>query len=687
MSRREGQYYIEDFHILNGGLNTSDSPFVVDRTMCVGGKNFDFRKRGAVQKRLGHLKLNSSANAQTKTLGLGQWDRTGGSRKVLRASGTKLQEFNTSSYAFTNLTEDTTTATSSFLPGTSTQPVVTAMFNDPNAGCLWAAGGGMSAIYGMYSGTKVTENGVPTPGGTITVANSPAGGTWGATGYYRYAVAFRKTSTQATSNAVLFTEVHITDTTKQVRVDLAALTGVDTAKYDKIYLYRSSYSSSTQGNTAFTAGDLVALIDSSVPGSGTTYYDDSGSANYVSTSISVPQADSTVADQSVLPTKTYTSLAVFKRRLVTAYNNTVRFSDINQDEYWPTYQTITLPTGGDITAVATLSFTSPVSADVDEYLCVFQQRAIWVITGDGVITSGIPNWSLKFISSAGAIGQSSIVAADGFLAWVNYRGFYLWNGNGKPRYISKRIEDKFALAGDIDKTKLGSAWGIYCEGRGEIQWVLSSKTYGEQQLSLKLDLDATIKAPNGGDMYEGVFSPDALGFSAYAGVSFLSASTSTDETYYYGDGSGYVYSGYSSPYDGGAFVDFQYITPYLWPAGPSSTMRVHKVVAYVHDKGTYDLTLNYWTNYRSTAAEGGTRSLSISPGTEGNTGAVWGSATWGAGTTWGSVGSRPRTVTFKLSDTNSEGDCIKLQFSQTSSTKPCIFYGFSIYYTLIGDRK
>jgi hypothetical protein len=687
MPRKEGQFLVEDYFLNTGGLNTADSPFVVANSEATGGKNYDYVSRGGMKKRNGHAKLNTSANAQVKSLGLGLWNKPGTARKVIRAAGRKLQDFDVNTYAFTNLTEDTTAAGSDFLGVSSTQPVVFTMFNTSSAGVLWAAGGGATSIYGAYSGTKVTKNGVETPGGSISLSTSAHLGTpnFSSTGYYRYAVAFRKASTQAIGNAALFKEVQVSTSTDKVTIDLSSVTGEDTTKHDKFVIYRSAVSASAQGDVAFTAGDLVGYANI-----GDSSFEDTGS--YTATSQNIPQANNVLLDNSELPSGTPKCLTLFKRRLVTAINSTVYFSDLNKPESWPTYQTITLPSGGDITALGVISMTSATSSQIEEMLVVFKQREVWVITGDGTLDdNGIPDWSLKYINSAGAPSQASVVSADGFLFWLNYRGFYMWNGNGKPAYISRKIQDKFQRGGDIDKSTLGQAWGMYVEGRGQVHWCLSSNSEGTQKYLLKLDLDLTARAGSdatGNISYEGVFTPDVLAFSSYAGLSAIISDSATDESVYYGDGSGYIYSGYTSAQDGGVSFDFDYITPYLNLGLPNVAKRMVKVIAWVIDNGEYDLRLQYWSDYRYRSADASALEVAVNQGTT-DTGALYGSAVYGT-STYNSFAPKTRPIVFNIpagAQNNGEGDSFRLRFLQASSSKTLTLFGFSVYYSELPLRK
>lgn len=671
MPRKEGQFLCEDFYTNAGGLNTADSPFVVSLEEAAGGKNFDYVKRGGVQKRAGHAKLNSVANGEVKSLGFGLWNKPGTAREVVRAAGRKLQNFDFSAYTFTNLTEDTTAAGSDLLGASSTQPVVSSMFVNASASTLWCAGGGATALYGVYSDSKATANGVAAlTTSSFTATATGAGGTGTlATGTYRYTLVFRKASTQALGNASTAVEASATFTNgTHDSIDLAwTVSNNDTTKYDKIYIYRSSVG----GEAAFTAGALVALVNSNV-----TTYSDTGTS--VSSSENVPRANSTVLDNSVLSSGSPTVLTVFKRRLVSAIGSTIYFSDINKPESWPTYQTITVPSGGDITALGVISMSTG-NTSIEEMLVIFKQREVWVVTGDGTLTSTIPDWTLKFINSAGAPNQSVVVSADGYLLWVNYRGVYAWNGAGKPAYISRKIQDKFARGGDIDKSKLKTAWGMYTEGRGEVQWVLSSNSDGEHKYVLKLDLSLSL----GSGKAEGVFTPDVLAFPAYAGLSALTATDSTEETIYYGDNAGFVYSGYSGAADGSTSVDFEYITPYLTMGQPNVAKRVTKVVAWVIDNGSYDLELTTWTNYRYKTSEGLVTSVEVNQGIT-DEGALYGAAVYGT-STYSSFRPRVKPVVFNIKE--SEGDAIRLKFSQSASNRTLTLYGFSVYYQDIATRK
>lgn len=685
MPRREGLLFVEDYFLNVGGLNTADSPFVVKPNQATDGRNFDYIKKGGVQRRAGHGKLNSSANAQLKSLGIALWNKPGTARKAVRAAGTKIQNFDLNAFTFTNMTEDTTAVNSSFLPGTSTHPVNSVMYNSPVAGVLWMNGGGMTRIYGTYNGTtKVTENGVPlVTASSFTATPVGAGGTLQA-GTYRWVLVYHKLSTGVIGNATTTVEASAT-TIANDSVNLAwTLTNNDTTKYDLIYIYRSSLN----GVAGFTAGALVATVASTA----TTYLDTGASLD---SSVIVPRVNNLLLDNSPLPSGTFETLALFNRRLVTASGSTVRFSDVNKPESWPTYQTIDVPSGGTITGLAVVSLTAESSSEIQEVLCIFKQTELWIIAGDGLIdfSTSLPNWTLKFVDNSGTAVQSLVVPANGFLFWVSYRGVFMWNGRGKPIYCSQPIEDKFQRQGDIDKSKLIIGYGTYSQARGEVQWTLSSKSIGEQGVVLKMDLKLTLEASGdtlGNKQLSGIFTMDVPTPLFYAGVNCIPASDSTEELQLAGDASGFMYTQYASSdgADAGVPVAFEYSVPYFDFGTPGTTKRVNKVVVWVLESGSYNLSMDFWSNYGYRSQDAATRVLPISDVPEGSI-ALWDVALWDV-SLWGNFFPKVKALSYNLgsvSNNAGEGDSFHFKLYNTGTNRQLIIYGFSVYYTEIGLRK
>ena len=662
-------------------MNTADSPFAVQDNQSTGGKNFEYTLTGGFRKIKGATKINSSADTALKTLGIGLHITSSGTKTVIRAADRKIQAVDLSTPSFTNLSEDTVAAGTNFLASNSTVPVAKTQFNTTSANVLWMVGGGMTSLYGAYSSTKATANGVAEPGGSISLSTSADASApdFSATGYYRYAIAFRKASTQAIGNAALFKEVHLTTVTDKVTIDLSSVTGIDTTKYDKIYIYRSAVSASAQGDVAFTTGDFVGSTNSS-----SSSYDDTG--GYTSTSQNVPQVGNTLLDNSPLPSGTPAGITTFKRHLVTAINSTLYISDTNKPESWPLHNYITIPSGGPITGLAVISFTTPTSTSIDEILAVFKDNELWVVTGTGALTSGIPDWSLKLIDTVGCPNQTLVVSANGYLSWIEYRGVWMWDGSAKPIYCSRPIGDLFKEDGAIDKTKLNRGWGAFFRNRDQIIWCISTNTQGEQLFQLKMDTRLTlpqIQTNLGGRIIDGVFMNDVLNRAYYAGDTQM---PSSEEILLSGDGSGYLYTQYTAFDDAGSAIAFNYATRFLDLGTPGMGKRYSKVIAWCSDDSAANLTLDFWTQYTASTDFRATQ-VQQTPGS--GSSAYWDIGYWDTSYWDGAIqGYNP--VVFNLSSqefTPNEGDCIRLQFRQEDANAPITIAGFSVVYAEASLRK
>lgn len=672
---QSGQKQFAPFFENVGGLNISDSTFAIKDSQATGGFNYEYVKTGGIQKSLCPSRMNSVADAQLKTLGLFLRNTKANVKSIIRAAGTKIQLTDLVG-SFTNLTEDTEDAGTDFLASGSSQPVVGAMATSPASDVLWMAGGGMGGIYGASSDTTVTALGTPAPTGEISTMESGGGGSWTTTGTYFYAVAFRKRSTQVISNAALDVSFTVSNVGNSIVVDFSELTNLDTTKYDKIYLYRSAVS----GVTAFTAGDLVAQIDSDEPS-----YTDTGST--LSSSTPVPRAGNTVLDNSELPEGTYDTLTLFKRRLVTASDSTVYLSDLNKFESFPTGNAITVPSGGKITALAVISFTTPTTTGTDEFLAIFKETELWIITGSDVTT-----WELKFIDSTGCLGQPLVVSANGYLYFIDNRGVYLWDGAGKPVYISRPIEGLFGTDGRLDRSKLNMGFGVFFKRQNEAVWCLTNDDTGEQRYLLKLDLRLTLPQVSntlGQRILDGVFLQGKIENAAYAGASFVFPTSSNQEDVFIsGDGEGYIYRQFYATTGVGAMdYDFTYDTKYLDMGRPRVVKQFEKVTVYVDDVGNWDLVLDYWTDFRTGLDDKNSVPVTINANNDGTI-ALWDVAKWDEAK-WDGFTARPKKLVFNLNAqpyNNSQGEVIKLRFRNQNSDEPVTIQGFIVHYSEIGLR-
>lgn len=685
-SSPNGQLLETQFFDSTGGLNISDSPFRVKDTQATDGNNFEYTQTGGIQKRRGAAVVNTTADTQLTTRGLDIFVTTLGVKTPIRAAGTKIQNLDIDTPLFTNLSQDTTAATTDVFSSSNVTPAVFAPFNTAAVSLLNFAGG-TDGVYAVYSDAKYTKNGAAAPTGTFTATTTAGGGVWQTTGTYAYGVTYLKRATGAESNAYpgsatlsvgVTVDVYATvaAVTNSVVLTFSGLTSVDTQTYSQMQIYRSAVS--TTGPLAvsgFTVGDLIATLTLPV-----TSYTDTGTS--ILDTQNVPRPNNVLLDNSTLPSGTFNVLCTWKRRLVTATGTTLRFSELNQPESWPTVNTIDVPSGGPITGLAVISFNTDFGND--EYLAVFKERELWLVKGNDYT-----DVTLSFIDTVGCANQSLIVLANGFLAWIDYRGIYLWDGSGKPIYTSRPIEPYFAIDGDLDKSQLIYGYGQYFRNRNMIYWYVSSKVHGTQKFVFKMDLRLTLPGVTNtlnSRIMDGVFVTDTSAQQIYAAKAYLPTSSS-DEIMLIGDNAGFIYKAYQQFSDAGTAIDFQYTTPFYMLSTPNKSKRFVKVIAWVDSVGNWDLKLDYWAGFRAALSQKSTLQAPITTAAT-NATALWDVAFWDAAS-WDDYTQSLTGVVFNLNNDqgNNEGDCIRLNFRNNGVDQPVTIYGYSIFSTEGGLNK
>lgn len=646
----------------SGGLNITDSPLAMKDNQAQGNSyNYEYSRTGAISKVLAPSLLNASPDTELKTLGLGVFhDAESDLRTLIRTAGTKIQTFDTSTGTIVNQEDDTATPGSDFLTSGSTQPVVFSPFNTLTGGTvLWMAGGGMSAIQG-YTGSNVTENGTPEPTGSIGLTVLPtSGGTFAATGTYYYGVQFRKLGTQVLSNVALDVSATLSNTTDRVSIDLTTISNNDTTRFDEIWIWRSAVS----GLTGFTTGSIIAKVASN-----TTSYIDSGTA--IASAQNVPRNGNTLLDNSPLESGTYKYVTAFKRRLVTAKDSTLYISDLDKPESWPLTNVITLPSGGPITALGTIGVPSEYTTGADQYLCIWKDQELWVLSGDS-----ISDWELLFVDKTGCAGQSLVVPFNGFVTWITYNGIYIWDGRGKPSRVSKPIQVLFEADGDLDKTNLAQGYARQYEKGNEVIWRVSHRTKGKNKFSIKMDTRLTsINAAQNlqNSEMEGVFIFDTDDNAYYALASYTSG---TDEQLIAGDDAGNVYRLYNSATSA---VSFDYETKPLDMDHPEIMKSFKRVLVWVEKLTPNDLTLLYSVDYR-TRPEYQSKVVATMAPTLGTQPSLWDIALWDIAL-WDDYIPDISPIEFNLHsyENNNQGVALKLQFEQLEASAPVRIHAFAV---------
>lgn len=678
--RPQGELIQADAFDHLSGLNITDSPFRLTDEQASAGYNYDYVVTGGFKKRFGHTQLNTTMDTQLSTMGMFVHITSFNTKTVLRAAGINLQTVNATLGTTTAVMTDTTTSTSSVF--SSTQPVVFSQFNTTTINAAWLAGGGQSSgNLGGYTGTQYTLNGAAAPSvGTLSFTAASTDGTL-PTGTYFYAIAFKKLATGAISNAALDLSVSV-GSTQHVTVTFSGVTNPDSAKYTQVVIYRSAIAPT--GVSGFTVGNIVATVNWSAG-----FYIDTG-ANQALADL-VPRAGSTSLDNSVLPSGTYNVITTWKRHLVTASGSTLYFSDVNKPESWPTTNYITLPSGGSITALAVINFSTPTSTSIDEMLCIFKERELWIVTGNFFTTLTDTQGSviqqadvaLKFMDSVGCVAQPLLVLANGFIYWIDYRGIYIWDGAYKPVYISRPLEFDFTQDGDMDLTNLNLGIGSFIRKQNQVVWVVSSLTLGINKMMIKLDLRLTL--PNmsnalAGRVLDGVFMKDSLTYNIYGMYSQI---ISASEVLYGSGNDGRIwkmYDNYNS--DNGQAISFSYRTRPEDYGQIGTAKRFHKLLVWCRQSTTKNLTINYWTGYQITSDQKKTLPQQmVSPFV---TTSAWDISTWD-NAFWDTNYATYSPVVFNLNAV--EGDALTLEFQQMDANAPLTIAGYSVIYSVAGLRK
>lgn len=685
---KNGQFLQKDFATNTGGTNLVDSVFTISEQQAAGGFNFDYVLTGGIRKRLGPALINSVANTQLETLGFGLLAPTSGSSKsIFRAAGTKFQYVNPDTPSFTNLISDATGASTNPFTAGSTQDVVCSQFSNGTTDILWATGGGASLPVGAYNTTNYTTNGLSAPTGTMAAnPNATGNGVWstGNFGLFYYTLVLRKKSTQALSNGGYLTIVAgqptdpsaTTSSSLTDEVDLSwTLTNLDTTEVDQIWIYRSAVA----GVSGFTTGNLIAQL----PSTATTFIDLGNLGNPdILLATTIPRAGNIIIDNSPLPAGPYTAMVNWQHRLVVASGNTVQISDVNKSESWPLTNPIVIPSAGPITALANISFTSPNANSLQDLLVIFKERELWCLSG-----SDYTNWSLVKIDNTGCPQQSLIVTAQGFLAWIDFRGVHLWNGAGKPIYCSRLLEPLFGPNGDLDKSKLNLGAGAFFRRENQIIWYLSHKTYGTQKFAIKLDLRLTMLLINSsldGTTIDAIMNLDTYAFPVYAALSYIPLG-SANEQMILGDNAGFCYFASNGYSDGGADYPFTYMTAPLHMGDPNTLKQFHKVIVWVQDIGNWNLELDYWADYRTGANYQTAQVLPVTTENQ-SAAALWDIAIYDYAY-WDQYSPNIVPIVYNLqagTHNSTYGSALQLQFRNTTANQPITIHGFSVIYSTEG---
>lgn len=137
--------------------------------------------------------------------------------------------------------------------------------------------------------------------------------------------------------------------------------------------------------------------------------------------------------------------------------------------------------------------------------------------------------------------------------------------------------------------------------------------------------------------------------------------------------------------DASSDIDFSYESKFFDLGSFNTTKRFHKILVWTKDSSDADLTLDWWTQYKSDEDSKATMSM---PASTQVSEALWDLAFWDSAY-WEQSVQAFNCLVFNLNSTvgSTEGDCIKIRLRQSDANAPITVAGFTVVYSEMGMRK
>jgi hypothetical protein len=176
----------------------------------------------------------------------------------------------------------------------------------------------------------------------------------------------------------------------------------------------------------------------------------------------------------------------------------------------------------------------------------------------------------------------------------------------------------------------------------------------------------------------------------YAASSFIYPTSSNQEDVLVtGDDAGFLLRQfYSSAGVGANDYDFTYKTKFFDFGTPWTTKQYEKVIVYVENLGNWDLTLDYWTDFKTATANKSSVSITLNQNTATDVG-IWDIGYWDVAY-WDGYTPTVKPIVFNLNAAafnNNQGKVLQLQFRNQNTNEPITIYGFGVMYSEIGVRS
>jgi hypothetical protein len=412
-----------------GGLNTKAAADQLDSKLSPDCQNVYFGMAGECWSRKGYSKWDANSLA-TNIVRIFDYQYSSSQQLIVHA-GTTLYKWGNPNWT-------------SIQTGLTTTAVSLAPFHN----FLYITDG---ALYKRYDGTNMRAWGIAAPGSAPTLAAYTTGTKM--SGVYKYKVTYVRGGTYGAESNASSASAALAVTT-----DGISLSAISTSS-DAQVTARNIYRTSANGEAYYY---LTQIADNTT----TTYNDDT--------------ADTSLDTTRVAPT-TYTPpsagkyATVYKNRMWLAVptTRTVYFSALDQPEYFPSANAITISTNDadQITGMSVLN----------DALFVFTEDSVWMIQG-GYTSSSFSRAKVSgsSIAAAGAIAPESIVNIGTVIFYLSDDGVNVFNGS-TVELISESISPSIKAISYTNRQSAVGGWNptlrqywVSFPGVGSLTYVFDS---------------------------------------------------------------------------------------------------------------------------------------------------------------------------------------------------------------------
>lgn len=528
------------------GLNTKASADQLPASASPDMQDCFIGQSGEIIQRNGYAKYDSSSLAATIRR-IYDYQTSGGTQRLVVHAGTDIKKWDNPGWS------------SALVSSAGTQPISCLTFHD----FLWMTNGTISK---RYDGTNVRQWGITAPASTCSTAAGAAGVL---SGLYQYMVTYVRGGTYGAESNASSASTALSVSSKQID-----LTSIPTSSDGQVTA-RNIYRTASNGGTYYY---LTQIANNTA----TTYTDNTADTSLDTTRKAPQSTESGALDHSVPPAARYAAL--YKNRIWLGIHNTrtLRFSDLDNPDYFPAAYSISLPTNDADTIQGMVS--------LYDSLYVWTQDSIQVITG-GYNTTGFSR--NKVTGAHGCIAGESITSTGQFVFYLAEDGVYVFNGE-TPELISLQISPTLD---SISIANRQAAVGAYFASPAT-----SNTSSPMQQYWLTIPGAGKVFIYDLVKQYWTVYSMTMNTLGTFEDAT-------SDKTVLLGGNATYVWQMDSGLTDDGTAISWYWKSPWVTLGGEEWRKDIRRGYVTSQGSGSYTLTVDAYADFSGTATQTATLTL------------------------------------------------------------------------------